>query len=70
MALEQNENLTGMGRRELCEFASGLCAEVDAQVGQMAFRGGIYEGNIEAGEDGKITIGPAYSGEPSSQELL
>ena len=70
MALEPNENMTGMDRRELCEFASGLCAEVDAQVGQMAFRGGIYEGNIEVGEDGKIIIGPAYNGEPSSRELL
>lgn len=70
MALEPNEKLTEMGRRELCEFASALCAEVDAQVGQMAFRGGIYEGNIQVDEDGKILIGSAYDGEPSAEELL
>ena len=70
MALEPNENLTGMDRRELCEFASRLCAEVDAQVGQMDFRGGIYEGNVSVGENGEIVLGPAYSGEPSGDELL
>ena len=70
MALEPNENAAGMDRRELCEFASDLCAEVDAQVGQMAFRGGIYEGNVARDESGKIVLGPAYSGEPSGMELL
>ena len=70
MALEPNENLTGMDRREICEFASALCAEVDAQVGQMAFRGGIFEGNVAVGEDGSIVLGPAYNGEPSASELL
>ncbi len=70
MAPEPNENLTGMDRRELCEFASELCAEVDKQAGQMAFRGGIYEGNVAVDEDGKIVLGPAYSDEPSGAELL
>lgn len=70
MAIEPNENLSGMDRRELCEFASRLCAEVDAQAGQMAFRGGIYEGNVGVDEDGKIVLGPAYSDEPSGLELL
>ena len=69
MAIEPNENLSGMDRRELCEFASRLCAEVDAQAGQMAFRGGIYEGNVGVDEDGKIVLGPAYSDEPSGLEL-
>ena len=70
MAIEPNENLSGMDRRELCEFASKLCAEVDAEAGQMAFRGGIYEGNVGADEEGRIVLGPAYSDEPSGTELL
>lgn len=70
MGLEANGDRTGMDRRALCEFASALCAAVDEEVGQMAFRGGIYEGNVEVDEDGKVRIGPAYDGEPSAEELL
>ena len=70
MALEPIENLTGMDRRELCQFASELCAEVEAQVGQMAFRGGIYEGNVAVDDNGKVILGQAYSDEPSAMELL
>ena len=70
MSLKPNEDLSGLNRRELCEFASELCAKIEAEVGQMTYRGGIYEGNVSVDENGEIRLGPPAEGEPSEQELL
>ena len=70
MSLKPNQDLSGLDRRELCEFASELCAKIEAEVGQMAYRGGIYEGNVSIDENGEILLGLPSEGEPTEQELL
>ncbi len=70
MALKPNADLSRLDRRELCEFASELCAKVEAEVGQMAYRGGIFEGNVSIDENGEVRLGSVPEGEPSGQELL
>ena len=70
MALKPNRDLSGMDRRELCEFASELCAAIEAEVGQMAYRGGIYDGNVSVDENGMILLGSPSEGELSDRELL
>lgn len=52
------ENITGYSRRELCEFASKLCAKIKEEAGPASFRGGIRPGNVTVDEDGSVSIGP------------
>ncbi len=63
------EKLLEMDRRELCEFAGKLCAQIKEEAGTRAYRGGIYPDNISLDGEGRVAIGPARRGGWRGQEL-
>ena len=70
MALRPGQELTGMTRSELCEFASELCGKIEEEAGRFRYRGGIYAGNVSVSPEGEIVIGPAGEGTLRGTELL
>ena len=64
-----SNTLIELSRKELCELVAEIARQVKAEVGNKAFRGGIYPENISRNPDGVIAIGPAKKSDWSPQEL-
>ncbi|MBQ6465939.1 MAG: hypothetical protein IJJ43_06700 [Oscillospiraceae bacterium] len=62
------EEIAELGRKELCELVSGLCAVILEQVGTDGYRGGVFPENI-CRADGEIALGPAAASGWEGQEL-
>jgi hypothetical protein len=63
------KRIIGMSQQGLCEFASKLCATVEAQVGSNSYKGGIFPENISVDDDGNIAVGEAAQNNWQGQEL-
>lgn len=70
MSQNTEETFCGLTRSELCQFASDLCAVIQAEVGDAGYRGGVYSGNVQRNDDGKIVIGAASEGVLKGDELI
>ncbi len=64
-----SRDLVERSRKELCSLVARICKEIKAQVGNSAFRGGIYPENISEDEEGNLAIGDARKSEWSENEL-
>ena len=62
------EKIAELGRRELCELVSELCALISAEAGGR-YRGGVFPDNISRGADGAAALGPAAESGWQGQEL-
>ena len=58
-----------LSRQELCELVSKLCAQIKAEAGTRAYRGGVYPDNICVDANGGVSIGLAKQGNWEGQEL-
>ena len=64
-----SRDLVERSRKELCSLVSRICKEIKAEVGNNAYRGGIYPENISEDENGDLAIGSAKKSEWSENEL-
>lgn len=63
------DEIKNMGRQEICELVSKLCAQINAEAGTRSFRGGVYPNNISVSEDGSVSIGLGKDKDWEGQEL-
>lgn len=63
------DTIRGMNRQELCAFVAELCKIVKSEVGNNAYRGGIFPENISLAPGGGFRIGPGKLADWSREEL-
>ena len=63
------DTIRGMNRQELCAFVAELCKIVKSEVGNNAYRGGIFPENISLAPGGGFRIGPGKLADWDREEL-
>ena len=63
------DRIQAMNRQELCAFVSELCKIIKNEVGNKAYRGGVFPENISLAEGGGFQIGPGKLADWGKEEL-